>query len=326
MIVVTGGAGFIGSAIVWKLNRLGEKDILVVDVDAPHSPKWRNVSRLSFTGYEEADSFVDRLEQGAYGSGRIRAIFHMGACSDTTERNAAYLRHNNTLYTQRLAEWAVANKAYFSYASSAATYGAGQLGYSDSDALTPLLEPLNLYGHSKLDFDRWALETGIAYKITGFRFFNVYGPNEYHKGHMRSLVHKGFGQVQAAGKLKLFKSYLPAYGDGEQKRDFLYVKDAVEAVAWFYQNPHWKGIFNLGAGRAETWNALGTALFKAMGREKHIEYIDMPYDIRKQYQYFTEADMSKFSWTGCPVRFRDLDAGVTDYVRNHLDTADAYLG
>ncbi len=325
MIVVTGGAGFIGSALVWQLNRLGEKDILVVDAGAPHSPKWRNLSRLDFDSYTEAESFVDRLEQGHYGD-RIRAILHMGACSDTTERGVAYLRQNNTLYTQRLAVWAAARGAYFAYASSAAVYGDGRLGYSDSDRLTPLLEPLNPYGRSKLDFDAWAVASGLASQITGFRFFNVYGPNEYHKGHMRSLAHKGFEQVLATGKLRLFKSHRPDYADGEQKRDFLYLKDAVDAVIWFYRNPHWKGIFNLGTGRAQMWNDLGAALFKALDRPVEIEYIEMPEDIRDQYQYFTEADMSKFRWTGCPVAFRDLDAGVTDYVRNYLATPDPYLG
>jgi ADP-L-glycero-D-manno-heptose 6-epimerase len=324
VIVVTGGAGFIGSALVWGLNQAGEHDLLVVDQKAPGSPKERNFGGLRVNGYLESDAFLDNLERDGF-RGYVRAIFHMGATTDTTETDAALLRRNNTEYTRRLAEWAVKHGVYFAYASSAATYGAGELGYSDDDVLTPRLKPLNPYGRSKLDFDAWALQSGTADRITGFRFFNVYGPNEYHKGEMRSMVHKGFEQIARAGAMRLFKSYRKEYPDGGQKRDFVYVKDVVETVLWFWRNPGRKGIYNLGAGRAETWNDLAAALFKAMAKPPAIEYIEMPPALRGQYQYFTQADLTKLRKAGCPVVFRNLEQGVGDYVRNYLSTTDPYL-
>jgi len=324
MIVVTGGAGFIGSALAVRLNAMGRCDLLITDRRGQSAPKAANLKKLSFAEYLEADDFIGALE-GKKFDGRIEAIFHQGACSSTTETDTEYLKNNNTLYTLRLAEWCVREKAYFSYASSAAVYGAGERGYSDDDKLTPQLKPLNPYGRSKLDFDVMAIQKGLVRKIAGFRFFNVYGPNEYHKEDMRSLVHKGFGQIQQTGKLRLFKSYKKEYPDGGQKRDFVYVKDAVEAVLWFWKNPRVKGIFNIGAGRAQTWNDLAEGLFSAMCKKRNIEYFDMPDSIRNQYQYFTEADLSKLRGAGCDVEFRDLKAGVEDYVRNYLLTEDPHL-
>ncbi|MBI3316057.1 MAG: NAD-dependent epimerase/dehydratase family protein, partial [Candidatus Omnitrophica bacterium] len=232
---------------------------------------------------------------------------------------------NNTGYSQKIAEWCVSQNVYLGYASSAATYGDGSLGFSDEDTLTPRLKALNPYGQSKLDFDIWVLKQGLQNRLVGFRFFNVYGPNEYHKGHMRSLVDKGFEQVRSTGKLRLFKSYRKEYADGGQKRDFLYVKDAVEAMLWFYGHPEIKGIYNLGQGKAQSWNELADALFKASAKPLNVEYVDMPEAIKDQYQYFTQADLSKFKKTGCPVRFSDLEAGVRDYVQNHLAQPDPYL-
>src|SRR3990167_6706611 len=255
MIVVTGAAGFIGSALVWKLNQLKKTDILAVDQKAKKSPKWENLRKKQFEIYLEADDFLKRLENKEF-DGKITAIFHLGACSDTTQMDHEYLKRNNSGYSERLAEWCVTHDVYLQYASSAATYGNGEIGFSDDDALTPSLKPLNPYGQSKLDFDNWVLKNSYKKLVTGFRFFNVYGPNESHKGEMRSMVHKGFGQVMDQGKLRLFKSYKKEFPDGGQKRDFIYVKDAVEAMIWFYQNPKLKGIFNLGTGRAQSWNEL----------------------------------------------------------------------
>ncbi len=324
MIAVTGGAGFIGSVLVWKLNELGHRDIVVVDDHAQNTPKWNNLKKHAFSAYLDAEPFIQQLEGGKW-DGKIKAIFHMGACSDTTEMDIHYLRRNNSEYSERIARWCLKNNAYLAYASSAATYGNGDLGFSDEDWKTPSLRPLNPYGQSKLDFDLWVLKNGFEKALTGYRFFNVYGPNEYHKGGMRSMIQKGFEQIRAEGKIRLFKSYKKEYADGGQMRDFVYVKDIVDAMIWFYQNPAVKGIYNLGAGKAQSWNDLAEALFKACGKDKEIEYIEMPESIKHQYQYFTQADQKKLTKTGCPVKFRDLDKGVSDYVANYLTKADPYL-
>jgi ADP-L-glycero-D-manno-heptose 6-epimerase len=324
MIAITGAAGFIGSVLAWRLNQLGHKDLLLVDQKAKNSPKWNNVKKRQFDIYLESDEFIKGLESKQI-TAKIDAIFHLGACSDTTEMDRNYLRENNTEYSERLAQWALANGAYFAYASSAATYGDGEMGFSDDDMLTPKLSPLNPYGQSKLDFDRWVLNHHFQNKVTGFRYFNVYGPNEYHKGHMRSMVQKGFEQVMKEGKLRLFKSYRPEYPDGGQKRDFIYVKDTVEAMLWFYRNPKIKGIYNLGSGKAQSWNELAEAIFKACGKPKNIEYIEMPENLRNQYQYFTEADLKKLREVGCTTKFQALDGAVKDYVQTHLLQKDAYL-
>lgn len=324
MIAITGAAGFIGSVLVWKLNQLGKKDLVLVDQRAKNTGKWENLKKRQFEIYLESEEFIGRLEKREF-DGKITAIFHLGACSDTTEMDKAFLRRNNSGYSERIADWCVTHGVYLQYASSAAAYGDGALGFSDDDKLTPNLKPLNPYGQSKLDFDLWALRLHYETKITGFRYFNVYGPNEYHKGHMRSLAQKGFEQVMKEGRLCLFKSHRPEYPDGGQKRDFIYVKDAVNAMIWFYQNPKVKGIFNLGSGKAQSWNELAEALFAACGKEKNIEYIDMPGNLRNQYQYFTEADLTKLRAAGCGMKFRALDKAVKDYVQNHLLQKDLYL-
>jgi ADP-L-glycero-D-manno-heptose 6-epimerase len=324
MIVVTGGAGFIGSVLVWGLNKLGYEKILVVDQHAKGSPKWKNLENQEFEFYLESDEFLLRLEQNQFHK-EIKAVFHLGACSSTTEMDKAYLRQNNSEYSERIARWCVANDAYLAYASSAATYGDGSLGFSDDDTLTPRLKSLNPYGQSKLDFDIWVLKNGLEKKITGFRFFNVYGPNEYHKADMRSMAQKGFEQIEKTGKIRLFKSYKKEYPDGGQKRDFIYVKDAVDAMLWFFQNQQHTGIYNLGAGKAQSWNEMAQALFKALDKPKNIEYVEMPDSIKHQYQYFTEADLSKLKKTGCPCDFKNLEAGVSDYVQNYLLKTNPHL-
>ncbi len=324
MIVITGGAGFIGSALVCKFNERGEKDILVVDQHTKDSSKWNNLKKRSFSDYLEHDEFLNFLDLGKFGK-KIKAVFHMGACSDTTEMNKDFLRKNNSGYSERIAVWCIKNNAYLSYASSAAAYGDGLLGFSDDDALTPKLKPLNPYGQSKLDFDNWVLKNKLEKKIIGFRFFNVYGPNEYHKGHMRSMIHKGFEQIRDTGKIRLFKSYKKEYPDGGQKRDFIYVKDVADAMLWFFEHPDQKGIYNLGQGRAESWNELAEAIFKACGKPKNIEYIEMPENLKNQYQYFTEAKMTKFKKTGCPVKFKNIFGGAGDYIQNYLLKNDPHL-
>jgi ADP-L-glycero-D-manno-heptose 6-epimerase len=256
----------------------------------------------------------------------IEGIIHMGACSSTTERDADYLMENNYRYTRRLAEWSVKRNVRFIYASSAATYGDGALGFSDDDDVSKALSPINMYGYSKQIFDLWVFRNNLQDKIVGIKFFNVFGPNEYHKGDMRSVVHKSFGQIKETGKVKLFRSHRPGFGDGEQKRDFVYVKDCVEVVWWLLQDRNIAGIFNLGTGNARTWNDLVKAVFKAMNMESNIEYVDMPESIRDQYQYYTEAKMDKLRAEGCEVAFHSLEDAIYDYVTGYLQRGEKCLG
>ncbi len=323
MIVVTGGAGFIGSAFVWKLNEEGIDDILIVD-NLGTSDKWKNLVKRRYSDYLHKESFLEMVLADRVPF-QVDALIHLGACSSTTERNAEYLMRNNYLYSRALAVWAMKSEVRFIYASSAATYGDGSQGFSDDDAVTPGLRPINMYGYSKQLFDAGVLKNELQTKVTGIKFFNVFGPNEYHKGDMRSVIHKAFGQIGETGRLRLFKSYQSEYPDGGQMRDFIYVKDCVDVLWWLFKNPAAAGIFNLGTGRSRTWNDLAAAVFSAMGRETRIEYIEMPEDIRGQYQYFTEARMEKLRAAGCPVAFRSLEDSVRDYVVNHLQQKDPYL-
>jgi len=316
MIIVTGGAGFIGSAIVWKLNQRGITDILVTD-HLGSSEKWKNLVNLQFNDYCDRDEFIEKLEAGAF-NGSVSAIFHMGACSATTERNADYLMENNFHYTVRLARWALADKCRFIYASSAATYGAGEHGYDDTHGKLGILKPLNMYGYSKHLFDLYALRQGWLDKIAGMKFYNVFGPNEYHKGDMKSLVCKSFPVIRDKGEISLFKSHIEKYRDGEQVRDFIYVKDAVEMVMHFLDNSNVNGIFNIGTGQENTWNSLAGAMFKSCGKPLNVKYIDMPEQIRDKYQYYTKADSEKLSVNGCMHVCRSLTDAIDDYVNNYL--------
>ena len=316
-LIVTGGAGLIGSAIVWELNCRNITDIIVVD-HLGTSEKWRNLTPLKFNEYYEKDEFRKFIHDGTLGKMKIHGIIHMGACSSTTEKDASYLIDNNFNYTKELASFACANDIRFVYASSCATYGDGSQGYCDDDDKIERLRPLNMYGYSKQLFDLWAMRHDMQKKITGCKFSNVYGPNEYHKGDMRSVVLRAYEQISTEGKMRLFKSYNPDYADGEFMRDFLYVKDAVKMVLHLFENPAATGLFNIGSNRAETWNALATAAFEALNMPVNIEYIEMPESLRAKYQYYTKAETAKIFKYGWQKEATSLKDSVKDYIQNYL--------
>ncbi len=323
MIVVTGGAGFIGSAIVWKLNNLGYDNIIIVD-ELGTTDKWKNLVGLKFQEFLHKDDFISSIVEETI-EFPIETIIHMGANSSTTEKDADHLFSNNYLYTRELAEYCLSNSIRFICASSAATYGDGSLGFDDDESKLETLRPLNMYGYSKHLFDMWAKKNKVFDRIVGIKYFNVYGPNEYHKGDMRSVVHKAFEQVRDTGKVRLFKSFNSNYKDGEQMRDFIYIKDAVDMTLHFLDKPTVNGIFNVGSGKARTWNALVTALFNAMGKPVNIEYIDLPEHLREKYQYFTEANLNKIKSAGYNQTITSLEDGINDYVKNYL-LKSLYLG
>jgi ADP-L-glycero-D-manno-heptose 6-epimerase len=323
MIVVTGGAGFIGSVFVARLNAEGRDDVVVVD-HLGTSGKWENLVKLRYVDYLHKDAFLAMIEDDSVPFD-VEAVIHLGACSATTERDADYLMKNNFHYTAALADWALEKGARFIYASSAATYGNGEKGFSDSDDVSRGLRPINMYGYSKQLFDLKVMREGKMPLVAGVKFFNVFGPNEYHKGDMTSVVFKAFHQIRETGKVKLFKSYRPEYPDGGQERDFVYVKDCVDVLWWLLTHRDANGIFNLGTGTARSWNDLIAAVFLAMELPVAIDYIDMPEGLRGQYQYFTEAKMDKLAALGCPAVFRPLEEAVADYVQNHLLQEDPYV-
>ena len=322
MIIITGGAGFIGSALAAELNARGMDEILIVDMLGTNE-RWRNLRKLRFFDYMEADDFAEALNSDQI-EWEIEAVLHLGACSDTTETDASYLIRNNYEYSKMLAQWAVEHQVRFIYASSAATYGDGSAGFLDTGPIEQLI-PLNMYGYSKQLFDLWAQRTGLLEQIVGLKYFNVFGPNEYHKGEMRSFVLKAFEQISAGGKVRLFKSYRPDYADGMQLRDFLYIKNAVDMTLFFLENPEVNGIFNIGAGQARSWLDLANAVFAAMERTPNIEFIPMPEKLRDKYQYFTQADISKLRQAGYHKGITNLESAVADYVQNYL-MKDEYLG
>ena len=279
---------------------------------------------MKFAEYHDKDNFIEKIEKGIFDD-RIDGIIHMGACTDTTESNKEYLMQSNCEYTKRLAVWAVKENKRFVYASSAATYGNGENGFSDDHSQLEKLQPLNLYGLSKHQFDLWALRNNYLGSIAGLKYFNVFGPNEYHKGEMRSMVHKAFFQISSTGKMRLFKSNCSDYKDGEQMRDFIYVKDVAQMTLFVYEHPEVNGIINIGTGKARSFNDLASAVFDSMDRETNIEYFEIPDALKSQYQNFTQADMDKFAQLSYKGRASSLEAGISDYVRNYLQKPHPYL-
>ena len=323
MVVITGGAGFIGSVLTSKLNSEGIVNILIVD-DLGRSDKWNNLVKRSFSDYLHKDTFIQMIREDRVPF-RVKAIVHLGACTSTTEQDADYLMRNNYRYSQDVISWAVRNDCRFIYASSAATYGDGSNEFSDQESLTKKLRPINIYGYAKQLFDLWILKNGLSRKGVGIRFFNVFGPNEYHKGPMCSMVYKAFHQINETATVKLFKSDHSKYKDGMQLRDFVYVKECAEILWWMLEHQNVSGLFNLGTGTARTWNDLAGASFSAMKRKPQIVYIEMPESIRNHYQYFTEAKMDKLRSVGCQIPFRSLEDAIHDYIENYLKQPDPYL-
>lgn len=310
--IVTGGAGFIGSAVVWRLNQLGNEDILIVD-RMDETDKWKNLVPLRFKDYIDADDFFEALDV----FDDATHIFHLGACSSTTETDSDYLMRNNFQFTKYLAEFAVEQDMRFIYASSAATYGDGSNGMADGTERLGELRPLNMYGYSKHLFDQYAHRNGLFEKIVGLKYFNVFGPNEDHKGDMRSLVNKAFEQINETGKLKLFKSASPDFADGEFGRDFVYVKDAVDMTLHFTEGGQ-GGLFNVGSGKMHTWNTLADAIFAALDLPRNVEFIEMPEQLRDRYQYYTKADLSRIRTAGFVAEPTPLKDAVAEYVQDHL--------
>lgn len=317
MIILTGGAGFIGSCFLKELNLASYSDILVVD-SLGSGDKWKNLVGKDFCDYLEKEPFLDLIRAKKLPK-KIDAIVHLGACSSTTELNAKYLMENNVHYTKELATYCVENKIPFQYASSAATYGDGSLGFDDQSELSLQLQPQNMYGYSKLLFDQWALKMGWLNQITGYKYFNVFGPNENHKKGMTSIVYNAYHQILKTEKMNLFATDHPDYGDGEQIRDFIYVKDITKAMLWFFENPNHTGLYNLGRGEPTSWKKITQLIFKAMNKREVIEYIPMPQKLKGKYQYYTCANMNKLK-SIYPHSFNTLEWGVNDYVHNYLQT------
>ena len=319
MIIVTGGAGFIGSCLVRTLNDAGIKDIIIVD-NIASTEKWKNLRNKQFTTYVNKKDFLRELPSYQ----NVTAILHMGACSSTTQQDFDYLWENNTEYTKSLWEYCARKQIQFIYASSAATYGDGAMGFSDETDIDKLL-PLNGYGYSKQRFDQWVLHHATMFpkQHVGLKFFNVYGPNEYYKGSMASMVYHGFHQLQKDGEIRLFRSCNPGYADGGQLRDFVYVKDVCRVILWFLEHPSVRGLYNVGTGQARSFRELAEAVFEALERQPNIRYIDMPDSLKETYQYYTKAEIHKLRRAGYDAPIMSLEEGVTDYVRNYLDRENA---
>lgn len=327
MLVVTGGAGFIGSVLAAALNEAGRSDLVIVDRFG-HDEKWRNIAKRDFFEIVPVEALHSWLER--FG-GEVEAIFHLGAISATTFTDADEIIANNLNYSIALWRWCAAAKRPLIYASSAATYGDGTAGFDDAGGIDAFkrLRPMNLYGWSKHAFDLWALRQAAAGSApphwAGLKFFNVFGPNEYHKGDMMSLVAKNYRKVAAGETIRLFKSHRPDYRDGEQRRDFVYAKDCVAAMLWLWRQGRDSGIYNIGSGEARSFLDLMNALGTACGRAPNIEFVDIPPEIRPNYQYFTEAKLTRLRQAGYNAPFTPLEAAVTDLVTNHLAQSDPYL-
>ena len=321
MIIVTGAAGFIGSCLVSKLNALGKTNLVLVD-DFSNAEKNKNLAGKQFLRQVERNVFVDWLKENAT---EVSAIYHIGARTDTTEFDVAIFDKLNLNYSKDLWKICTANKIPFIYASSAATYGMGEFGFDDSHEVVEKLIPLNPYGDSKNDFDKWALAQEIQPLFwAGFKFFNVYGPNEFHKSRMASVIFHAVKQIKETAGMKLFRSHNPKFKDGEQLRDFVYVKDVVEVLTFMMEAKKENGLYNLGSGKARTFNDLVNATFKALGKTSAISYIDTPEDIRDKYQYFTQANMQKLKAVGYTKQFTTLESGVKDYVQHYLIDKNYY--
>lgn len=324
MIAITGGAGFIGSALLWRLNELGMSELVVVD-NLGATEKWRNLVKRSYADYMRKDRFIELARKNAL-PWPLEGIVHLGARSSTTETDADFLMENNFHYSRDLCAFALENDIRFINASSAATYGAGERGFSDDRALLSSLRPLNMYGYSKHLFDLWASRENLLDSIASLKFFNVYGPNEYHKGPMKSVAAKLFREIGEEGRASLFASNTPEIADGEQKRDFVYIKDAVDLIAWLLlDRPDVNGVLNVGSGDANTFNDVARAMFKALGKEENINYIPMPENIAAKYQNYTRADMGWLASAGYDKKFRSLEEGIEDYAREYLTRDDPYL-
>ena len=316
MLAVTGGAGFIGSVLVAMLNARGRRDVLIVD-DYGDGPKWKNLRSKAFLDVVSPEKFAHDLTAGVY-DGRLDGILHIGAITDTSFPDMDELQACNVRYTRILAKWAIAHSVRFVYASSASVYGDGALGFSDADVVTPTLLPLNPYAFSKWLSDTEAIRESWTGHIASLRFFNVFGPNEYHKGRMASVPWHSANQIRETGQIKLFQSHNPQYADGAQERDFVYVKDVCAVVLWFLDHPETSGIYNVGTGRARTFNDLAAAIFRALDKPADISYIPTPENIRTAYQYHTQADLTRLRQLGCDVPFLSLEDAIQDYVGTYL--------
>ena len=326
MIILTGGAGMIGSIIAWHLNTILNEDQFVIVDDLIHPDQDKNISKRKFSEFIHKND----LQKFHSKNSQVSAVIHMGAISATTEKNFNKLLDSNIRYSQMLWSWCAENNVPFIYASSAATYGLGENGYSDSEETINNLSPLNAYGYSKHFFDQWVLQQTQVQQSSppqwcGLKFFNVYGPNEYHKGRMASVLYQAFKQYRKEGEIRLFKSDHPDFDDGMQLRDFVYVKDAVEFVVYLLSNRNISGLFNVGTGKADSFRMIGDSVANNLGgNNSAIKYIDLPNDLKEKYQYFTEANISKIRSVGFKSKFKSLSAGIADYMQNYLVTNDPY--
>jgi len=311
-IILTGGSGFIGSCFLQYLNKKGIKDILVVDNLTEEKKK--NLAGKKYSEFYQKDEFISKIEEKKIDK-NFDLIIHLGACTNTREQNVEYIIKNNFIYSKKLALFSLKNDIRFIYGSSASTYGREEKNFSDDEKNIENLVPTNLYGLSKQIFDIWVVSNKFNDKFVGLKFFNVYGPNEEHKKDMRSIISKGYRQIKETGKIRLFKSYRKEYKDGEQKRDFVYVMDVCDVIWFFIENKNKNGIYNVGTGKARSFNEVARLLFKYMDKKENIEYFEMPEDVKNYYQYFTQANIEKLERAGYRKKFTDIEDGIKEYVK-----------